>query len=53
MQKTKIQKIVELLNSPLKQGVLILVCNENEVLIEYKGKAYTHDSIKIRSDKDV
>lgn len=50
MQKTedkKIQKIIELLNSPLKQGVHVLILNENEVLIEYKGKAYNQDSIKL------
>lgn len=52
MQKTKIKKIIELLNSPLKAGVQILIMNENEVVIEYKGKVYDQDSIKIRGDKD-
>lgn len=47
-QKTKIQKITEMLNSPLKSGVIILIMNEEEILIEYNGKAYNQDSIKIK-----
>lgn len=48
-EKTKIQKITELLNSPLlKKGVHVLICDENEVLVEYKGKIYTHETIKVK-----
>jgi hypothetical protein len=51
MQKTedkKIKRIIELLNSPLKEGVHVLVLTDNEILIEYKGKVYNQDSIKIK-----
>lgn len=47
-QKTKIQKLTELLNSPLKEGVHILILTDNEILIEYKGKAYNQDTIKVK-----
>jgi hypothetical protein len=52
MQKTedkKIKKIKEqLLNSPLKEGVQIIYMTNDEVLIEYKGKVYNQDTIKIK-----
>ncbi len=49
IQKTKIKKLIELLNSPLlKEGVHVLLCDENEVLIEYKGKVYTQDTIIVK-----
>jgi len=49
IQKTKIKKIIELLNSPLiKDGVHLLICDENEVLVEYNGKVYTQDTIIVK-----
>jgi hypothetical protein len=50
MNKTgnqKIKKLIKLLDNPLKSGVHILIMNEEEILIEYNGRAYTHNSIKI------
>lgn len=49
IQKTKIKKLIELLNSPiLKNGVHVLICDENEILVEYNGKVYTHETIKVK-----
>lgn len=52
MQKTKTKKIKKLkeilLNSPLKPDVQIIYLSNDEVLIEYKGKVYNEDTIKVK-----
>lgn len=53
MQKTQSNKIKKLkdclLNSPLKDGVQIIYLSNDEILVEYNGKVYNEDSIKLKS----